>query len=194
MKVHLGEVFIQHFIWLFQDGAVSLLHGLPCLTAHWRSERALNHKKTTKSLKPEFCPSLRPSNAHIFVQKAPVFRPSFYKNEPVWRIGNTVNGIAPLVKRCCHVFFFRQTRSLLSLWLSAGCVARLALLFGLRWQQDQDSLENTIIWQLILTHYTEKGDLYVYHVPRWFTYQASSPSSPRSSTVGGWDLMHSADQ
>ena len=42
-------------------------------TGQQRSERALNHKKTTKSLKPEFCPSLRPSNARIFVQKAPVF-------------------------------------------------------------------------------------------------------------------------
>ena len=58
-------------------------------TGQQRFQRALNHKKTTKSLKPEFCPSLRPSNARIFVQKAPVFRPSFYKNEPVWRIGNT---------------------------------------------------------------------------------------------------------
>ena len=58
-------------------------------TGQQRFQRALNHKKTTKSLKPEFCPSLRPSNARIFVQKAPVFCPSFYKNEPVWRIGNT---------------------------------------------------------------------------------------------------------
>ena len=30
-----------------------------------------------------------PSNARIFAKKAPVFRPSFYKNEPVWRVGNT---------------------------------------------------------------------------------------------------------
>ena len=37
------------------------------------SEHALNHKKTTKSQKLEFCPSLPPSNAHIFVQKMPVF-------------------------------------------------------------------------------------------------------------------------
>ena len=58
-------------------------------TGQQRFQRALNHKKTTKSLKPEFCPSLRPSNARIFVQKVPVFRPYFYKNEPVWRIGNT---------------------------------------------------------------------------------------------------------
>ena len=42
-------------------------------TGQQRFQRALNHKKTTKSLKPEFCPSLRPSNARIFVQKAPVF-------------------------------------------------------------------------------------------------------------------------
>ena len=61
-------------------------------TGQQRSERALNHEMTTKSPKPEFRPSLRPSNARIFVQKTPVFRPSFYKNEPVWRIGNT--GIA----------------------------------------------------------------------------------------------------
>ena len=58
-------------------------------TGQQRFQRALIHKKTTKSLKPEFRPSLRPSNARIFVQKAPVFRPSFYKNGPVWRIGNT---------------------------------------------------------------------------------------------------------
>ena len=40
-------------------------------------------------LKLEFCPSFCPSNARIFANKAPVFRPSFYKNEPVQRIGNT---------------------------------------------------------------------------------------------------------
>ena len=33
----------------------------------------------------------RPSNARIFVKKALVFRPSFYKNEPDWRIGNTAD-------------------------------------------------------------------------------------------------------
>ena len=59
-------------------------------TGQQRFQRALNHKKMTKSPKPEFCPSLRPSNARIFVQKAPVFRQSFHKNEPVWRIRNTV--------------------------------------------------------------------------------------------------------
>ena len=58
------------------------------------SEHALNHKKTTESQKLEFCPSLPPSNAHIFVQKMPVLRPSFYKNELFCRIGNTV---APLI-------------------------------------------------------------------------------------------------
>ena len=50
-------------------------------TGQQHFQRALNHKKTIKSLKPEFCPS----NAHNFVQKAPVF----YKNEPVWRIVKT---------------------------------------------------------------------------------------------------------
>ena len=63
-------------------------HVHECYWAVWqtgqqRFQRALNHKKTTKSLKPEFCPSLRPSNTRIFVQKAPVFCPYFYKNEPV---------------------------------------------------------------------------------------------------------------
>ena len=33
VKVHLGEVFIQHVIWLFQDGAISLLHSLPCFSS-----------------------------------------------------------------------------------------------------------------------------------------------------------------
>ena len=42
-------------------------------TGQQRSERALNHKKTTTSQKLEFHPSLRPSNALIFVQKTPVF-------------------------------------------------------------------------------------------------------------------------
>ena len=45
-----------------------------------------------------------------------------------------------------------------------------------------------------LTQHIENGDKYVFLVPRWFTYQASSPSSPRSSTAGGWDLIHSNDQ
>ena len=38
-----------------------------------RPEHALNHKKTTKSQKPEFCPSLRLPYARIFVQEMPVF-------------------------------------------------------------------------------------------------------------------------
>ena len=40
-----------------------------------RSERALNHKKTTKSQKREFSPSLRPSEAHFFVQKKALLKP-----------------------------------------------------------------------------------------------------------------------
>ena len=47
------------------------------------ANRSLNHKNTTKSLKPEFCLS------NVLLSKK---RPSFYKNEPVWRIGNTVFG------------------------------------------------------------------------------------------------------
>ena len=54
-------------------------------TGQQRSECALDHKKTTKSQKLEF----RLSNTRIFVQKTPVCRPSFYKNEPAWRIGYT---------------------------------------------------------------------------------------------------------
>ena len=61
-------------------------------TGEQRSESVLNHKKTTKSQKIEFHPSFRPSIARIFAKIAPVFRSSFYKNEPVWRIGNTANG------------------------------------------------------------------------------------------------------
>ena len=34
-------------------------------------------------------PSLRPSNARIFVKKMPVCRPSFFKYGPVWRIWHT---------------------------------------------------------------------------------------------------------
>ena len=58
-------------------------------TGQQRSECALNHKKTTKSPKLELCQSFRSSNARIFVNKTPVCRPSFYKNEPVLRIGYT---------------------------------------------------------------------------------------------------------
>ena len=42
----------------------------------------------------DFCPSFCPSNARIFAKKAPVFHPSFYKNEPVWRVSNT-GGVLP---------------------------------------------------------------------------------------------------
>ena len=39
--------------------------------------------------KHEFCPYFRPYFARIFAKNAPVFRPYFYKNEPVWRIRHT---------------------------------------------------------------------------------------------------------
>ena len=60
---------------------------LSCLATRWTTLW-----KRTKSQKNEFRPSFRPSNARIFAKIAPVFRSSFYKNEPVWRIGNTANG------------------------------------------------------------------------------------------------------
>ena len=41
----------------------------------------------SKSQNDGKCTYFRPSNAHIFAKKAPVFRPYFYKNELVWRIG-----------------------------------------------------------------------------------------------------------
>ena len=49
-------------------------------TGQQPSERALNHKQTTKSQKLEFRPSLRLSNARIFAKIAPVFCLSLYKN------------------------------------------------------------------------------------------------------------------
>ena len=84
-------------------------------TVQQRFQCALNHKKTTKSLKLEFCPSLRPSNARIFVQKVPVFRPSFYKNEPVWRIGNTVLQQIVYLIRHINMHSFKWTKLLLTL-------------------------------------------------------------------------------
>ena len=50
-------------------------------------------ERSKRQVKLEFCPSLSPSNARIFAKKAPVFRPSSYKNEPVWRVSNTVYSI-----------------------------------------------------------------------------------------------------
>ena len=42
--------------------------------------------------KHEFCPYFCPYFARIFAKNAPVFRPYFYKNEPVWRISHTALG------------------------------------------------------------------------------------------------------
>ena len=64
------------------------------LSVHQITKRRRNHKK------PEFRPSLRQSNARIFVQKTPVFRPSFYKNEPVWRIGYTDSPLEGWFLKC----------------------------------------------------------------------------------------------
>ena len=86
---HLTPVFLWFCPSICDFGHVHERYWAVWQTGQQRFQCALNHKKTTESLKPEFCPSLRPSNARIFVQKTPVFRPSFYKNEPVWRIGNT---------------------------------------------------------------------------------------------------------
>ena len=44
-------------------------------------------ERSERRAKLEFCPSFLPSNARIFAKK----RPSFYINEPVWRIGNTAS-------------------------------------------------------------------------------------------------------
>ena len=46
--------------------------------------------------KLEFCPSFCPSNARIFAKKVPVFRPSFLKYGPVWRIGYTAQNVCRL--------------------------------------------------------------------------------------------------
>ena len=46
-------------------------------------------KSYLRAIKTSICPSFRPSNARIFVKKAPVFRSSFSKYGPVWRIGHT---------------------------------------------------------------------------------------------------------
>ena len=50
-------------------------------TGQQRSEPALNHKRTTKSQKLEFRPSLRPSNARIFAKKTPVWRIGYTEKE-----------------------------------------------------------------------------------------------------------------
>ena len=46
-------------------------------------------KSYLRAIKTSICPSFRPSKARIFVKKAPVFRSSFSKYGPVWRIGHT---------------------------------------------------------------------------------------------------------
>ena len=46
-------------------------------------------KSYLRAIKTSICPSFRPPNARIFVKKVPVFRPSFSKYGPVWRIGHT---------------------------------------------------------------------------------------------------------
>ena len=58
------------------------------------TKRRQNHKK-----KLELRPTFRLSNARIFAKIAPVFCLSFYKNEPVWRIGNTED--PPPHALCC---------------------------------------------------------------------------------------------
>ena len=96
--------------------------------------------------------------------------------------------------QCINGFCSRQMRSLLSWWWSAGCVAHLALLCGLRWQSWTLWILYVMNIIIVLTKNLDwiknLDDKFVYPFPRWSIYQASSHSSPRSSTAEEWDMIN----
>ena len=91
----------------------------------WTHSGAAERSKSRAKL--ECCPSFRPSNARIFAQKVSVFRPSFYKNEPVWRIGNTEIALLKSVNKMELLSTFIKVRITLPWELSPGSSPNLKL-------------------------------------------------------------------
>ena len=101
----------------------------------------------------KFCPSFRPSNARIFAKKAPVFRPAFYKNEPVWRIGNTA--FPPLV--ICYSS-------------SASSKSSLSMVFFFKWALDLNIQQNNIKYSCLWNKSLD-WDLHVAVIERYVPWK-----------------------